>query len=65
MANKKQKIVIGSDCFYKGEALESGVGYEFAVAEVRELRGAGRVAKILADDAKLPTKPAEKTAPVK
>lgn len=62
MANKKQKFVIGSTCHFKGEVLEEGVGYERSVDEVRELRGAGRVARILADDAELPKKPAAKKA---
>lgn len=62
MAKDTQKIVIKSNCFYKGKVLERGVGYELAVADVRELRGAGRVAQILKDDDKLPGKPAEKAA---
>lgn len=65
MATKTQKIVIGSSCHFKGKVLEQGVGYEMSVDEVRELRGAGRVARILADDAELPKKAAEKPAPKK
>jgi len=59
--SKKQKIVIGSTCHYKGKLLEQGVGYEMSVAEVRELRGAGRVARILGEKESLPKKPSTKS----
>jgi archaellum component FlaC len=65
MAKDKQKIVIKSTCFYKGDVLEAGAGYEMAIADVRELRGAGRVAQILKDEDKLPAKTADKKGAAK